>query len=622
MNLKNILYIKRIYKQLVALSNDVLIAVFALWASFCIKDENFHFINEFEMPIYILIFIFIPIFFFFRIYETLHSYVGLSSLRQIILACLVTGLSFSVIIIFFNFPKISLSIGFLYPIIFTSGILISRIISVYIINFFNMQNETKNVLIYGANKRGINTALTIKNSPTYKLFGFIESDTKKIGKRIDNVVIYSHKKINQLINKHKINIILISKENNDPYFIHSLISNIEAKNVEVNKVPKVFDESNDNLTVYDFMDLEIQDLIDRKIIIKNEQLNNLYNKVIFVSGAGGSIGSEICKQLISHSPDKVILFDHSEFNLYSINQQLELSAKEINLKLKIIPKLGSVKDISSLEKIFIDHKPNFVFHAAAYKHVPMVEINSIEAIENNTIGTINLLDISEKYQVENFTLVSTDKAVRPTNIMGASKRLAELILQARASEHKKAGGTSIFSIIRFGNVLGSSGSVVPLFYEQIKKGGPITITHKDITRYFMTIKEAATLVLHSTKIAKGSEVFILDMGNPIKILDLAKRMIRLSGLNEKKMGSNNGDIEIKIIGLRPGEKLHEELFLGRNIKKTSIRNILEADEEFHENDIIQTVITNLRKVIEENDPIKLKNILINSDIEYVPQTND
>ena len=621
-NLIKVLSIKRIYKQLIVLINDVVIATCSLWVSFCIIDDNFHIPYEYEMPTYLSIIIFIPIFIFFRIYESLHSYSGLSSLRQIILACTINGLSFFLIILLFKYPYISRSVGILYPMIFTTGILISRIIAVYIINIVNHQSEIKNVLIYGAGKRGVNTALTIEASSSYKLCGFVENDTKKIGKRINNVIIYSEKNIKQIVDKYKINNILVTINDNDSDFVNRLISKIESKNIGINRVPKIFDEPNESLSVYDFKKLEIQDLIDRKIFIKNKKLNNLDNKVIFISGAGGSIGSEICNQLLDHSPKKIILYDHSEYNLYTINQKLDLQKKEKNFSLDIIPILGNIKDTSSLDKVFLKHKPNYVFHAAAYKHVPMVEINSIEAIENNTIGTINLLDVSEKYQVENFSLISTDKAVRPTNIMGASKRLAELVLQARASELKKVKSNIIFSIIRFGNVLGSSGSVVPLFYDQIKKGGPLTITHKEITRYFMTIKEAATLVLHSTKIARGSQVFILDMGKPIRILDLAKRMIKLSGLKERSIKDTNGDIEIKIIGLRPGEKLHEELALGENIKQTSILNILEADEEFFEISVIQSIICNLKKVIKENNSVKLKSILINANIGYNPQIND
>ena len=618
-NLNKILDIKRIYKQSFVLANDVLIAISSLWVSFCIRDDNFHIPHEYEMPIYILLFIFIPIFIFFRIYESLHSYAGLSSLRQIILACTINGLFFLLIILLFRFPFISRSVGILFPIIFTTGILISRIIAVYIINILNHQNEIKNVLIYGAGKRGINTALTIEASRNYKLCGFIESDSKKIGKRVNNVIIYSKENISQIVDKYKVNNILITENDDDSDFVNRLISKIEFKNIEINKVPKIFDEPSESLSIYDFQKLEIQDLIDRKIVIKNEKLNNLDNKVIFISGAGGSIGSEICNQLLKHSPKKIILYDHSEYNLYTINQKLDLRIKEERFKTVIIPILGSIKNISSLDKVFLNHKPNFVFHAAAYKHVPMVEINSIEAIENNTIGTINLLDVSEKYQVENFSLISTDKAVRPTNVMGASKRLAELILQAKASELKKIKKNTIFSIVRFGNVLGSSGSVVPLFYDQIKKGGPLTITHKEITRYFMTIKEAATLVLHSTKIASGNQVFILDMGKPIKILDLAKRMIKLSGLKERNINDTSGDIEIKITGLRPGEKLHEELALGKNIKQTSILNILEADEDFFEISTIQSIVSNLREVIKENNSSKLKDILVNADIGYKPK---
>tara|TARA_B110000483_G_scaffold23312_1_gene27188 strand:- start:1866 stop:3740 length:1875 start_codon:yes stop_codon:yes gene_type:complete len=620
--LNKILNAKRIYKQLIVLSNDIVIAVIALYLSFSIRHENFHIPYDYEMIIYTVIFIFIPIFISLKIYESLHSYAGLSSLRQIILACTINGFIFLLIIVLFEFPYISRSIGLLYPIIFIVGILISRIIAVYIINIFNYQNEIKNVLIYGAGKRGINTALTIDASSSYRLCGFIESDSKKIGKRINNIIIYSEENINQIVDKYKINNILITTNDDETGFVNRLISKIEFKSIEINKVPKIFDEPSENLSIYDFKNLEIQDLIDRKIVIKNEKLNNLYNKVIFISGAGGSIGSEICNQLLNHSPKKIILYDHSEYNLYTINQKLDLYIKEKKFSTEVIPILGSIKNTSSLDKVFLDHKPDFVFHAAAYKHVPMVEINSIEAIENNTIGTINLLDVSEKYQVENFSLISTDKAVRPTNIMGASKRLAELILQAKASELKKIKNNTIFSIIRFGNVLGSSGSVVPLFYDQIKKGGPLTITHKEITRYFMTIKEAATLVLHSTKIARGNQVFILDMGKSIRILDLAKRMIKLSGLKERNANNTSGDIEIKIIGLRPGEKLHEELTLSKKIKQTSILNILEADEEFFEISIIQTIVSNLREAIKENNSGKLKDILINADIGYRAKIND
>ena len=621
-NLVKVLSIKRIYKQLIVLTNDVVIAICSLWVSYCIIDDNFHIPYEYEMPTYISIIIFIPIFIFFRIYQSLHAYSGLSSLRQIILACTINGLSFFLIILLFRYPYISRSVGILFPMIFTTGILISRIIAVYIINIVNHQSEIKNVLIYGAGKRGVNTALAIEASSNYKLCGFIENDTKKIGKRINNVIIYPEENINQIVDKYKINNILITINDDESGFVNRLISKIEFKGIEINKVPKIFDESSENLSIYDFKNLEIQDLIDRKIVIKNEKLNNLDNKVIFISGAGGSIGSEICNQLLNHSPKKIILYDHSEYNLYTINQKLDLHIKEKKFSTEVIPILGSIKNTSSLDKVFLDHKPNFVFHAAAYKHVPMVEINSIEAIENNTIGTINLLDASEKYQVENFSLISTDKAVRPTNIMGASKRLAELILQAKASELKKIKNNTIFSIIRFGNVLGSSGSVVPLFHNQIKKGGPITITHKEITRYFMTIKEAASLVLHSTKIARGNQVFILDMGKSIRILDLAKRMIKLSGLKERNANDTSGDIEIKITGLRPGEKLHEELTLNKNIKQTSILNILEADEEFFEISIIQSIISNLREVIKENNSGKLKDILVNADIGYKPKIND
>jgi FlaA1/EpsC-like NDP-sugar epimerase len=347
----------------------------------------------------------------------------------------------------------------------------------------------------------------------------------------------------------------------------------------------------------DLRDLDIDDLLAREPVTPNHILlaKSTHNKVVIVTGAGGSIGSELCRQVLSLGPTKLLMVDQSEFALYAVHQ--ELLSIFPDKELALIPLLGSVKDDDRMQEIMTTWHPDTLYHAAAYKHVPMVEHNIAEGIKNNVFGTLCAARAAMQYNVSDFVLVSTDKAVRPTNIMGASKRLSEIVLQALAATDERTS----FSIVRFGNVLDSSGSVVPKFRQQIRGGGPITLTHRDITRYFMTIAEAAQLVIQSGAMAKGGDVFVLDMGQPVKIYDLAQRMIELSGLNLRDENNPDGDIAIEVVGLRPGEKLYEELLVGENPQPTSHPRVMKAHEEFSPWERLEDDLKGLEMLLNVND---------------------
>jgi FlaA1/EpsC-like NDP-sugar epimerase len=392
---------------------------------------------------------------------------------------------------------------------------------------------------------------------------------------------------------------------------NQILQDLREHQIHVRSLPDLIDLAQGRVTVLDIKELEPDDLLGRESVEPDSQLisKNISNKIVLVSGAGGSIGSELCRQILRANPQKLLLLDHSEFNLYAIESELIniMQAAGIEVAGKIIPILGSVKDERRLEEVFSQWSINTVYHAAAYKHVPLVESNPVEGLENNVIGTLNLATVAQKYGVHNFVLISTDKAVRPTNVMGASKRFSELILQALADTNKEK--STCFSMVRFGNVLGSSGSVVPLFREQIRVGGPITLTHADVTRYFMTIPEAAQLVIQAGAMAKGGEVFVLDMGEPVKIYDLARRMVQLSGLSVQDNENPQGDIEIVVTGLRPGEKLYEELLIGENPVSTTHPLIMMAREEYLNLDDLMREIELLKISIKKSQVESLINQL-------------
>lgn len=449
----------------------------------------------------------------------------------------------------------------------------------FIRNIVSQLNNSKreSVLVYGAGNQGIALVHALANSEQFRPIALIDDDNKKQGTVINSLKVHSPEDTCKLAEQFSAKKILLALGNTSISKRKQLIENLADTKLEILTTPAVQDIISGKAKIEEVKDVEIEDLLGRDCVSPDKALisQNIKDKVVLVTGAGGSIGSELCRQIITQQPTKLILLELNEFSLYNIEQELNQycdSHKQCHTE--IISILGSVQKQNRLETIFSTFGVQTIYHAAAYKHVPMVEHNVVEGVRNNVFGTWYCAEAAIKAGVERFVLISTDKAVRPTNVMGASKRLAELVLQALAQRQTE----TLFCMVRFGNVLGSSGSVVPLFRKQIKDGGPITVTHPDIIRYFMTIPEASQLVIQAGAMGKGGDVFVLDMGEPVKIVSLAQKMIRLSGLTEKTNTHPNGDITIEFSGLRPGEKLYEELLIGDNVEGSGHPRIMTANE--------------------------------------------
>jgi FlaA1/EpsC-like NDP-sugar epimerase len=432
------------------------------------------------------------------------------------------------------------------------------------------------VLIYGAGNQGVALAHALASSDLYRPCAFIDDDRRKQGTTIHGLRVISKEQVVDLIDQYDISKILLALGNASFGQRRVLIETLSSNNLEILTAPAVNDIVSGKARIEEVREVEIDDLLGRDCVSPNVELlsSNITHKVVLVTGAGGSIGSELCRQVLIQNPTKLILVELNEYSLYAIEQELQSTVKSIGIDTEIISILGSVQKQNRLETIFKAFNVQTIYHAAAYKHVPMVEHNVVEGVRNNVFGTWYCAEAAIAAGVERFVLISTDKAVRPTNVMGASKRVAELVLQALNTRQNN----TLFCMVRFGNVLGSSGSVVPLFRQQINNGGPITVTHPDIIRYFMTIPEASQLVIQAGAMGKGGDVFVLDMGEPVKITSLAKKMIRLSGLTEKTTENPDGDIEIQFSGLRPGEKLYEELLIGDDVEGTDHPRIMTANE--------------------------------------------
>ncbi|ASG08524.1 polysaccharide biosynthesis protein [Vibrio anguillarum] len=438
----------------------------------------------------------------------------------------------------------------------------------------------KNVLIYGAGSAGRQLAWALRSSETHKVVGFIDEDSTLENTVIMGLSVRNLKEASAAVDKHNVHQILLAVPSASRARRKQILDALVPLSAEVLTVPDMKDIVEGKATIDELKDVAIEDLLGRDAVTPQQSLMeaNIKNKVVLVTGAGGSIGSELCRQILSCKPKTLILFELSEFGLYQIDRELHLLAKEKGLDVEIIPLLGSVQRINRLSVVMKSFAVQTIYHAAAYKHVPLVEYNVVEGVRNNVFGTYYTAKAAIEAKVESFVLISTDKAVRPTNVMGTTKRMAELGLQALAEQEKMKSDGTRFCMVRFGNVLGSSGSVVPLFKKQILKGGPLTVTHPDIIRYFMTIPEAAQLVIQAGAMGKGGDVFVLDMGEPVKIIDLAENLIRLSGLEVKNEENPYGDISIEFSGLRPGEKLFEELLIGDNVEQTAHERIMTATE--------------------------------------------
>ena len=475
-------------------------------------------------------------------------------------------------------------------------------------------SQRKNVVIYGAGSAGRQLSTALMQSNEYSPVAFLDDESKIQRQFINGVEIFSLNSLSRLIDDKNVIEVLLAIPSISRMRRNEIINFLEPYPILVRSLPGVAEIAQGKVKVSDLHEISIQDLLGRDSVPANQKLLNLNvaGKAVMITGAGGSIGSELCRQVLLLKPKLLILYELNEFALYAIDKEL-LGLNVINIK--IFPILGSVNNTKRLSRVFKKFGVQTIYHAAAYKHVPMVEFNNTEGVSNNIFGTLNCAQVSIKEGVETFVLVSTDKAVRPTNTMGATKRFAEMILQALSTEQN---GTRL-TMVRFGNVLDSSGSVIPLFKEQIKEGGPVTVTDEEIIRYFMTIPEAVELVIQAGSMGQGGDVFVLDMGNPVRIADLAKKMIHLSGLQVKDSDNLNGDIEIKYTGLRSGEKLYEELLIGDNVIETDNPMIMRAQEDMLAWGKLKLILDELEVAINNDNHKKLRALLIKAIPEFKPQ---
>lgn len=592
-------------KQLIVLLADVCLALFATWLAFSLRLEVRHAPAAYQWTAYGLsAVLFVPFFIRFGLYRAIFRYSGASSLGATATAALLYGLVFFSILLLARFPGVPRSVGILQPILFFSLVFGGRIAAAQILMRPGGSRNRK-VLIYGAGEAGAQSSQALAGAREYRICGFLDDDRAKHGRQLNGLEIYPPSEAAAVVRRFEITDILIAVPSASVERRRQIVDTLVDLKVRVRTIPGILDIARGEAQFSDLQELQIIDLLERAPITDSIDPRQLRDKCCLVTGAGGSIGSELSRQIHACTPSRIVLFDHNEFGLYTIDQELRTLAKKHAIETSISPCLGSVRDADRLKSVFSKYQPHVVFHAAAYKHVPLIEGNRIEAATNNVIGTLNVALAAQNSGAERMTLISTDKAVRPTNVMGASKRLAEQIVQALAAQ---SGNKVVFSMVRFGNVLGSSGSVVPLFRRQIASGGPITVTDREVTRYFMTIPEAVGLVLQASAMARGGEVFVLDMGEPVKIIDLARKMLRLSGKLEKTAANPDGDIEIVSIGLRPGEKLYEELLIGDNPQPTESPHILMARESYLQWEQLEHELDALRAAVEAEDNSRLHTV--------------
>tara|TARA_Y100000768_G_scaffold333690_1_gene273878 strand:- start:12059 stop:13846 length:1788 start_codon:yes stop_codon:yes gene_type:complete len=564
-----------------------------MFASLCLRYGDFVYPIGSQWYLFFLSTLLVyPIFSIYGLYSNIFRQSGIKTLPIIFYANAIYCITFFVSVILLQyylslnnnsfFGSIPRSIGIIHPIIFYVLIITNRFFIAYTYQYLiKNKNISKRTIIYGAGENGVQLLSLVEKNTS--VVGFIDDDESKHNKIINGIKVYNFEDLDTLIDKGKATEIIVAINKITSVERTEILSKLSSKPVRVRFMPNVFDFVNDATSILALQDIKIEDLVERDILINNLQTSKILGKGILITGAGGSIGSELSRQIMALNPKFVLLVDHSEINLYNIFKEVSEIKIKKNLDIIIEPILLNIKNEDRIKKIFCSYDINFLFHAAAYKHVDLVENNITEAIENNIKGTMVISDLAKEFEIDNFVLVSTDKAVRPTTAMGATKRLSELYIQGLS---RNQSIKTKYSIVRFGNVLNSSGSVVPLFHKQILNGGPITVTDPEVSRYFMTIPEAVRLVLESSFSAIGGEVFVLDMGKPIKIIDLARKMIRLSGLVEKSEKTPFGDIEIKIIGLKKEEKLTEELLIDSDMIKTSSKYIfIEKEKEFDFNNL-------------------------------------
>jgi len=568
-------------KRFVVLVVDSALCVQTVWLAYYLRLGEFVALSgNALLAAVISVGLAVPVFIISGLYRAIFRYSGWPALLAVAKAIGVYGLVYASVFTAIGVQDVPRTVGIIQPILLLLLVGASRALArIWLGDQYQSilkQTSLPKVLIYGAGRAGRQLAAAMNNSTEMRVAGFLDDDDRLHGHVLNGLPIHNPAELVSLVTTLMIGDVLLAMPSLSRKRRNEILSGIRGAHVSVRTLPSMTDLAQGKVSISDLRELDIDDLLGREPVMPNHILlaMNVRSKVVMVTGAGGSIGSELCRQIVAMGPSKLLLIEQSEFALYGIHHELEekLSGRDNFL----VPLLASVQDVERMREIISTWHPDTVYHAAAYKHVPLVEHNPAEGIKNNVLGTLCTAQAAAENGVSDFVLISTDKAVRPTNIMGASKRLAEMVLQALAA----TAPDTKFSMVRFGNVLGSSGSVVPKFRQQIRDGGPITLTHAEITRYFMTIPEASQLVIQAGAMAKGGDVFVLDMGQSIKIMNLARRMIELSGLTVRDEQNPDGDIEIEITGLRPGEKLYEELLIGDNPMPTTHSRIMKAQEKF------------------------------------------
>ena len=606
-----LLHAPRPVKQLLAVVSDVLMCALVTVLAMDIRTEAvLPWTMAHDWMLLFGVLIAVPVFTAFGLYRAIFRYAGVKVLYALSKALFIYGVAYGFIFTVLGVGGVPKSMGLLQPMMFSLGVMASRLLVRRWLGGGDISRAGKGVprvLIYGAGAAGRQLATGLGQSSELRVVGYVDDDTKLHGHVLNGLTIFDPATLEQVVTRLRVGHIYLALPSASRRRRDEIIQSLLPLRLQVRILPGLLDLTNGRVEVSDLKDLDIEDLLGRDPVTPNPLMiaKNIAGKVVLVTGAGGSIGSELCRQILKSRPLQLLLVELSEYALYAIEQELrQLLANKNEQTIEIIPLLADVRSTPRMAEIMRTWHPHTVYHAAAYKHVPLVEHNPAEGVRNNVLGTWVTAKQAAEYGVSDFVFVSTDKAVRPTNIMGASKRLAEMVLQAmaeRGHSGDKPGVKMRLSMVRFGNVLGSSGSVVPLFKKQIQQGGPITLTDPRITRYFMTIPEAAQLVIQAGAMANGGEVFVLDMGESVKIIDLARKMVELSGLTMQDEDNPDGDIAIEITGLRPGEKLYEELLIGENPLPTQHPRIMKAHENFLSWSALQHQLNELMNAADAND---------------------
>ncbi|QPO19682.1 polysaccharide biosynthesis protein [Pseudomonas sp. Y39-6] len=641
-----LLNLPRRHKRILQVLADVVLVWLSLWMAFVVRLGIFEMNEPVRHHLWLFVsapIVAVPLFIRFGMYRAVMRYFGNDALVTIIKAVSLSSLILGMFVYVYSNHQIVVPRSVIFNYWWLSMIMIGGLrlamrqyflgdwfTGVQHVPFTSRDDGLTKVAIYGAGSAGNQLVAALRMGRVMRPVAFIDDDRSIAGRVISGLQVFKPKHIEQMIDATGAQEILLAVPSANRGRRREILSYLERFPLHVRSVPGFMDLASGRVKVDDIQEVDIADLLGRDAVPAQEDLLErcIVGQSVMVTGAGGSIGSELCRQILALKPTTLLLYEHSEFNLYSILSELEYRVARESLPVKLLPMLGSVRNETKLLDVMKCWHIDTVYHAAAYKHVPIVEHNIAEGVLNNVIGTLNTAQAALQAGVANFVLISTDKAVRPTNVMGSTKRLAELALQALSREKApvifgdRSGVSRVnktrFTMVRFGNVLGSSGSVIPLFHKQIKSGGPLTVTHPKITRYFMTIPEAAQLVIQAGSMGLGGDVFVLDMGEPVKIVELAEKMIHLSGLSVRSDKNPHGDIAIEFTGLRPGEKLYEELLIGDNVVATQHPMIMSANEDFLSWDVLKGKLSELLAAVDADDYSRVRQLLRDTVSGYSP----